>query len=98
MSLLDRGRFTRRLTDADFTDVAVTAETQTLRFDSFDAYWSLVESGAIRIGLTLRELSDDARRSARAEPHERLSPLRARGGLAMPSEALVAAGRIGPRS
>jgi len=92
-SLSDPAHLTRLLADAGFTDVAVTRETQSLLFASFDAYWSVVESGAIRIGLMLRELREDARRGVMAEVHVRLARFESGGQLKMPSEALVVAGR-----
>jgi len=86
------GRLHQVLADAGLRDVSVTAETQTFRFVSFDDYWRHVESGALRSGLMLRELPAETRRAIRDRIREQTVRFAARGGLEMPSVALVASG------
>jgi len=93
VSLGAPGRLARLLGDADFAEVSVTTETQSFVFESFDAYWGHIESGAIRAGLLLRELPEDARRAVKDRVRARLAPFASRGRLVMPTEALVASAR-----
>jgi len=86
------GRLGQVLVDAGLRDVSATTETQSFRFVSFDDYWRHVESGAIRTGLMLRELPPETRRTIRDRIRERTARFAARGGLEMPSVALVASG------
>ncbi len=92
VSLGEPGRLERLFHAAGFADVAVTTETQSFVYESFDAYWSRVESGAIRAGLTLRELPEDARRAVRDAVRERLRAFESRGRLEAPTDALVGSG------
>lgn len=93
VSLGAPGRLERLLGDAGLAEVSVTTETQSLAFESFDAYWGHIESGAIRAGLALRELPDDARRAVKDTLRARLAPFASRGRLVLPSDALVASAR-----
>ncbi|HKB23857.1 MAG TPA: methyltransferase domain-containing protein [Methylomirabilota bacterium] len=92
-SLGEPGRLERLLGEAGFRDVGVTTETRSFVFDSFDAYWDQVASGGIRFGLMLRELAEDARRAVRDAVRARLERFASRGGLEMPTDALVASGK-----
>ena len=92
-SLGEPGRLEHVLTAAGLRDVGVTAETQTIAFESFDDYWRLVETGAIRVGLLLRDLPDDAVHAIRARAHEALSRFESDGRLTVPTTALVGVGR-----
>src|SRR3989440_3709644 len=92
-SLGEPGRLEHVLTAAGLRDVGVTAETQTIAFESFDDYWRLVETGAIRVGLLLRDLPDDAVHAIRARVHEALSRFESGGRLSVPTTALVGVGR-----
>jgi SAM-dependent methyltransferase len=62
------------LAEAGLRGVSVTAETQTFRFASFDDYWRHVESGAIRIGVMLRELPPETVRAVRGRVRESVAP------------------------
>jgi SAM-dependent methyltransferase len=86
------GRLHQVLADAGLSDVSVTTETQNFRFASFDDYWRHVESGAIRTGLLLRELPPQIPRAIRDRIGERMARFAARGGLEIPSVALVGSG------
>jgi ubiquinone/menaquinone biosynthesis C-methylase UbiE len=93
VSLGAPGRLARLLGDAGFAEASVTTETQSFVFESFDAYWGQIESGAIRAGLLLRELPADGRRAVKDRVRARLAPFASRGRLVMPSDALVASAR-----
>jgi SAM-dependent methyltransferase len=93
VSLGEPGRLERLLGDAGLTDVTVATETQDFVFESFDAYWGLIESGAIRAGLMLRELPEDARQGVKDTVRARLAPFASRGRLVMPTDARVATAR-----
>jgi ubiquinone/menaquinone biosynthesis C-methylase UbiE len=91
--LADPARLEGVLREAGLRDVRVAVEAQSMTFASFEAYWSHVESGAIRMGLMLRELPAAAAAAIRERVRAALAVFAAGGGLAMPAEALVAVGR-----
>jgi len=93
VSLGDAERLARLFEDAGFHDVRLTTEKQSFVFDSFDTYWSHVESGAIRLGLMLRELPDDTRNAVRDEMRRRMASFQTRGRLELPTDARLASGR-----
>ena len=92
-SLGEPGRLEHVLTAAGLRDIGVTAETHAIVFESFDDYWRLVETGAIRVGLLLRDLPDDAVRAIRVRAHAALSRFESGGRLSVPTTALVGVGR-----
>jgi len=90
--LADPARVERVLQEAGLSDVRVAVETQFMTFASFDAYWSHVESGAIRTGLMLRELPTPTATAIRERVRSAMAAFAVGDGLRLPAEALVAAG------
>jgi len=90
--LADPGRLARVLREAGLGDVRVAVETKSMEFASFDAYWSHVESGAVRIGLMLRELPAPTVTRIKERVRAAMAPFAAGIGLVMPAEALIAVG------
>jgi ubiquinone/menaquinone biosynthesis C-methylase UbiE len=88
----DRARLGGVLRDGGLADVRVEAETHLMTFTSFDAYWRHVESGAIRFGLMLRELSPPVVADVRERVRARLAVYAQGGRLRLPAEALIAVG------
>lgn len=90
--LADRARLAGVLRAAGLGDVRVEVEAQAMAFTSFDAFWSHVESGAIRTGLMLRELPGTTATRIRERVRSAMAVFAAGDGLHMPAEALVAVG------
>ena len=82
----------RVLRDAGLRDVRVSTHTQAMEFASFDAYWSHVEDGSIRIGQLLREVSAATASAIRDRLRRRMSSYAAGIGLVMPTDVLVGVG------
>jgi SAM-dependent methyltransferase len=92
VSLGAPGRLENVLAEAGLRGVSVTTETQTFRFASFNDYWRHVESGAIRIGVMLRELPPETVRAVRGRVRESVTAFATRDGLEFPTIALVGCG------
>lgn len=82
----------RVFTAAGLRDVRVARQTQPMEFASFEAYWSYVEDGAIRIGTMLRELPGATAAAVRDRVRAALAAFAVGERLVMPTEVLVATG------
>jgi len=85
-------RLERVLRDGGLRDVRVTTHTQMMEFASFDAYWSHVEDGSIRIGQMLREVPAGTSAAIRERLRGRMAAYAAGIGLVLPTDVLVGVG------
>jgi ubiquinone/menaquinone biosynthesis C-methylase UbiE len=90
--LADAGRLKRILVEAGLRDVRIVIDTRDMEFRSFEEYWSHVESGAIRIGQMLNELSPDTAEAIRTRVHAAMTAFAVGDRLVIPTEAVVADG------
>ena len=88
----DAARLARVLREGGLGDVRVETETHLMRFPAFEAYWTHVDSGAIRFGLMLRELPPATVADVRERVRAAMAPYAGGDGLTLPAEALVAVG------
>ena len=88
----ERGRLERILVEAGLRDVRTATETRSLEFASFEEYWGYVQSGAIRIGQMLRELTPETAEAIRERIRTAMTAFAAGDRLVMPTEVVVAAG------
>ena len=86
------GLLERVLVESGLRDVSATTVTVEMEFPSFEAYWSCVESGAIRIGQMLAELPRDAAADVLDRVRAAMTAFRAGDRLVLPTEAVVASG------
>ncbi|HTO11395.1 MAG TPA: class I SAM-dependent methyltransferase [Candidatus Binatia bacterium] len=85
-------RLERALRDGGLGRVRVTTHTATMEFASFDAYWSHVEDGSIRIGQMLGDVPAGTATAIRDRLRDRMAPFAAGIGLVMPTDVLVGVG------
>ena len=90
--LADPARIARVLREAGLGGVRVAVETKSMELASFETYWSHVESGAVRIGLMLRELPPSTVARIKERVRSTMAGFAAGIGLVMPAEALIAVG------
>jgi ubiquinone/menaquinone biosynthesis C-methylase UbiE len=91
-SLGSPARLERVLRDGGLRDVRVTTHTKMMEFASFDAYWSHVEDGSIRIGLMLRDVPAAKSAAIRERLRDRMAAYAAGIGLVLPTDVLVGVG------
>lgn len=92
-SLADSARLERLLIAAGFHDVRVWRETREGCIESFDEYWTPIESGTGQLPQAYRALDAESRRAVRDEARERLTQYEVDGRLIMSVEMLIGAGR-----
>jgi hypothetical protein len=80
-------------TPAGFRDVRVQRETREGIIESFDDYWSPIETGTGQLPQAYRALPESTRRAVREAVHARLAPFDSNGRLVMRVEMLIGAGR-----
>jgi len=85
-------RLERALRDGGLREVRVTIHTQMMEFASFDAYWSHVEDGSIRIGQMLRDVPAGTAAAIRDRLRNRMAAFAAGIGLVLPTDVLVGVG------
>ena len=85
-------RLERVLRDGGLREVRVTTHTQMMEFASFDAYWSHVEDGSIRIGQMLRDVPAGTSAAIRHRLRDRMAAYAAGIGLVVPTDVLVGVG------
>ena len=91
-SLGTPARLERALRDGGLRDVRVTTHTQMMEFASFDAYWSHVEDGSIRIGHMLRDVPAGTSAAIRDRLRHKMAAFVAGIGLVVPTDVLVGVG------
>jgi ubiquinone/menaquinone biosynthesis C-methylase UbiE len=96
-ALDDSQRLESLLLQAGFDDVRIEAETRESRFESFEEYWTPIESGVGSIPQAYLMLSNSERRRVRDEVRARLSPFEWGSGLRMSVEMLIGHGRVPAR-
>ena len=88
----ERGRLERILVEAGLREVRTATETRPMEFASFEEYWGYVQSGAIRIGQMLRELTPETAEAIRERIRTAMTAFAAGDRLVMPTEVVVASG------
>jgi hypothetical protein len=83
----------RPSTDVGFRDIRVEQEKREDVVASFDEYWSPIEAGTGSLPQAYLTLSDENRRSVRAEVRDRLSQFESNGRLFLSVEMLIGRGR-----
>jgi SAM-dependent methyltransferase len=92
-ALADPKRFEILLADAGFRDIRVEREKREDVVESFDDYWSPIEAGTGSQPQAYLTLSEENRRSVRAEVRDRLSRFESNGRLFLSVEMLIGRGR-----
>jgi hypothetical protein len=90
-SLGQPGRLEAMLTESGFTDFTVRPITFHYRFESFDAYWDLVEASDI-LKQQFDALPEGGRREVRDEVASFAREFHGPDGLAIPHDYLLASG------
>jgi SAM-dependent methyltransferase len=85
-------RLERVLRDGGLREVRVSSHTAMIEFASFDAYWSHVEDGSIRIGQMLRDVPAGTSAAIRDRLRSKMAPFAAGIGLVVPTDVLVGVG------
>jgi SAM-dependent methyltransferase len=92
-ALADPKRLEELLADSGFRDICVDREKREDVVGSFDDYWKPIEAGTGSQPQAYLTLSEQDRRSVRAEVRERLSQFESNGQLLMSVEMLIGRGR-----
>ena len=92
-ALADSARLERLLIAAGFHDVRVWRETREGSIESFEEYWTPIESGTGQLPQAYRTLHAESRRAVRDEVRERLTQYEVDGRLIMSVEMLIGTGR-----
>jgi ubiquinone/menaquinone biosynthesis C-methylase UbiE len=92
-ALADPKRLAILLADAGFRDIRVGREKREDVVESFDDYWSPIEAGTGSQPQAYLTLSEENRRSVRAEVRDRLSQFESNGRLFLSVEMLIGRGR-----
>ena len=92
-SLADSGELEDLLRGADFRDIRVDTLAREGTYESFEEYWTAVESGPGLIPQAYRLLPATSRAEVRNIVHERLRPFEHGGRLVISVEMLIGAGR-----